>query len=213
MSMERINDLLVGNLREVFVPFADGAEEGGGHDDADFGFVFEFVYGVGGRDGDGDDDFSRAFSFYIVDGDFHRETGRDAVVDDDGGLAAEVERTSALAISIPSSLRLFFFCEYFVFKPFFVHESSFGFVEDAVTGNVDGANRILLVSRRANLARDDEVEGEVEFPRDFFCNNNASARNGEDDRIGASHIRKFFCKEEARFNPIFKNFHDIISVP
>lgn len=51
------SNLLVGNLREIFVPFTDGAEEGGGFKDADFGFVFEFVYGVGGRDGDGYDDF------------------------------------------------------------------------------------------------------------------------------------------------------------
>ena len=69
------------------------------------------------------------------------------------------------------------------------------FVEHADAATGDGAHRKLRMTRRTELAHDENVERRVQMTGDFVADGNAAARQCQDDEIGSSRVQVQVLRE------------------
>src|SRR5690606_29482570 len=181
--LEEVQHLLVGDLAEVAVPEADG-DEGVRDGEADE-VVDERADGGGrlaGADGHGEDEPPRLHAPEGVGGGRGRDAGGEPVVEEDGRLPRHVGEARLAAVEQEAAVHLPARLGGQRLERLAVDVEG---VEGALVGQRHagghGAYAELLVPRRPHLPRDDDVEGGVEGAGDLVAEDDAPAREAEDD--------------------------------
>jgi hypothetical protein len=190
-AAQQVAHLVVGDGGEVLVPEADGVEWIGRdgadrlvHDPSDR------LADHGRRDGDRRYDPARTLGADGLGGGTHGRAGRQAVVDEDHDLAADVGGEPVAAVQPLATGQL---------APLVVGDGvddgvrdaeplDHGRVQHADAAGGDRAHRQLLVAGDAELADEDDVERGPERLSDLLGDRDAAPRQGEHDHVGAAGV-------------------------
>ena len=189
--LEQHPDLVVGRLREVLVPDSHGLQRPGcDHAHHVVGHGAQAVAHVRVGDRDGDDDPRRLVGPQGMQRRQHGRPRGQPVVDEDDRAAGDVGRRAVTAVRLLAALQLAPLLGVDRLDPLgrqIQRLDQLG-VENADTTGGDRAERVLLVSRHAELAHEKHVQGRVQRPRDLVADGHATARQGEHDDIVAARV-------------------------
>ena len=193
-------------MREIGIPRANGDKIGGRFEADDLvGDLAEFVASGLGGDGNGNNDASGVLWAESADGGLHGGAGGKAVVNQDNGAIANIKRRALATVFKLAALNFggFALGDGFDDGRSDVEAQDDVVVENAYTPAGDGSHGELLTAGDAELADDEDVEGEAKPSSDFGGDRDTSAREGEDE-ISATRFQ-LLREEEAGVRTIAKN--------
>jgi hypothetical protein len=177
-TFEQLQHLFIGRLVKVFVPGTDSIERFGRDEHLDaIDFTAQALDRGRWRDRQGHDDVLRMLLPHGGDRSQHREAGSDSVVDEDRRFPGQVRERSSAAIELASALE---FSHQLGDDPLDVlagrdAQANLLLVDrdEAVLGYY--ADRIFRVEGCTDLAREDDVQRNVQRSSDLVADQNATA--------------------------------------
>jgi len=210
-TFQKLFDLGVGRLGKIVVRLPDGFEvyRSVGADDL-VGFLLESCARFRRPNGDGDHDAPRP---PLAESDRrcpHARSGGDAIVHEDHGASAYIERRAITAVETLAALQLTTLS-----GRHRLHDrlrqtqgSHEVMVDDAHAARGKGAHGELLVPGKSQLAHHEDIERRVELSSHLECHRHPSARQGEHHPAWAVLMSpELACECSSRLAPVSKQRH------
>lgn len=152
------------------------------HDLIDIAFQTRDSFGRRRRDGD--DDARGAGAADVAQGGEHGQAGGDAVIDHDRGFAGQRRHRPAAEIDLPPSPRLLALALYLRPEPVRIDPLDFAGIGRQFAALGDRGNGVFRLPGMPDLARDDQIEREVEGLRNLGAEHHPAAWQSDHDRLG-----------------------------
>jgi len=210
-TVQKLFDLRVGRLGKIVVRLPDGVEvyRSVGADDL-VGFLLESRARFGRADRDGDHDSLRPPLAESDDRCPHARAGGDAIVHEDHGAAANVERRAISSVEALAALQLTTLDgrDRLHDRLRQTQGSHEVVIDDAHAARGKGTHGELLVPRKSQLAHHEDIERRVELSSHLESHWHPSARQGQHHPAWAVLMSpELACECSSRLAPVSKQRH------